>query len=142
MDIQKILDDHKLWLAGKGGKRADLRGVDLQRADLQGADLRGAKLQGANLQQADLRWANLRQVDLQQADLRGADLQRANLDCSCWPLRGGSIGVKLDDQQRAQLLYHALCNMDASKHKMLFRYARSFVNKNFKRVISNEEKPL
>lgn len=42
--LQKILDDHKLWLEDKGGKRADLRG-----ADLRGADLRDANLRGANL---------------------------------------------------------------------------------------------
>ena len=147
MDIKKVLEDHKLWLSGNGGKRADLRGADLhgsnlrradlqeanlQRADLQGADLRRAKLQGANL-----RWANLYGSNLQEANLR-----RADLDFSCWPLCCGSIGVKLDDHQKAQLLYHALCNMDEGGHKMLFRYARAFVNKNFKQVVSGSVKLL
>ena len=43
--LKEILDNHKMWLAGKeGGKRADLRGADLRGADLRDADLRGADL--------------------------------------------------------------------------------------------------
>lgn len=38
-DLQKILDDHKLWLADPTqGKRADLTGANLRGADLTGAD--------------------------------------------------------------------------------------------------------
>ena len=52
--LQGILDNHKSWLMGDEGKRADLQGADLQDADLQGAHLQGANLRGADLYGADL----------------------------------------------------------------------------------------
>lgn len=57
--LNKILENHKLWINNEGGKRADLQG-----ANLQGADLRSANLQGAYLQYANLQSANLRNADL------------------------------------------------------------------------------
>ena len=33
MNLKSILDDHKAWLAGDGGRRADLRGADLSGAE-------------------------------------------------------------------------------------------------------------
>ena len=74
MDLKKILDEHLLWLNGKGGSRANL--CD---ADLSGADLRCANLRNADLRNADLRCANLSDADLRDADLRGANLSNANL---------------------------------------------------------------
>jgi hypothetical protein len=48
--LQKILENHKLWLCGlAGGERANLNGADLGFADLFDADLRGADLRGADL---------------------------------------------------------------------------------------------
>ena len=44
MDIKKILMTHAEWLAGNGGKSANLRRANLRGADLSGADLRGADL--------------------------------------------------------------------------------------------------
>ena len=44
MDIKKILMTHAEWLAGNGGKSANLRWANLRGADLRGADLRGADL--------------------------------------------------------------------------------------------------
>jgi len=38
-ELKKILREHKKWLAGNGGKRADLQGADLRGARLQDADL-------------------------------------------------------------------------------------------------------
>lgn len=52
--LQKIVNDHKLWLVGSGGNRADLGGADLGDADLGGANLRGANLRDADLGGADL----------------------------------------------------------------------------------------
>ena len=75
MDKEKlgvILADHKKWLEGDGGKRADLRGANLLGANLRGANLRGANLQGADLHGADLQGAYLQGAYLQRADLRGA----------------------------------------------------------------------
>ena len=37
MNFEKILDDHRKWLRGDGGKRADLSDADLSDADLRGA---------------------------------------------------------------------------------------------------------
>ena len=83
-EIKKTLALHKLWLWGKGGKRADLicedlRGADLSGANLSGANLRGANLRGADLSGADLCNANLRGVNLRFANLYNADLSGANL---------------------------------------------------------------
>jgi uncharacterized protein YjbI with pentapeptide repeats len=78
-ELNKILNEHKQWLYGTCGKRADLQGAYLRGADLQGADLRGAYLRGADLRGAYLRGADLRGADLRGAYLRGADLQGAYL---------------------------------------------------------------
>lgn len=51
MDLKKILDEHLLWLNGKGGSRADLRCANLSDADLRCADLRNADLCGASIDQ-------------------------------------------------------------------------------------------
>ena len=95
MDLKKILEEHLLWLNGKGGSRADLIG----------ADLSGANLFGANLSDADLRGANLRGADLRNADLCRADLCGASIDQMMWniytvfyplqcPESGSYIGYK------------------------------------------------
>jgi len=76
MDIQKTLENHKLWVLteGKEGARANLSG-----ANLRGANLRGAYLSDANLCGANLRGADLRGADLSDANLCGANLSDANL---------------------------------------------------------------
>ncbi len=79
LDIEKILEDHKKWLDGVGGARADLSGANLSRADLSGANLSGANLYGANLSRADLSRADLSRADLYMANFYGANLSRANL---------------------------------------------------------------
>jgi hypothetical protein len=67
--LKKILAEHALWLAGKGG----------QRADLHGEDLRGAKFCGTNMSLIDLRWSDLTGADVTDAALRGAVLTGATL---------------------------------------------------------------
>ena len=115
-NLKKILADHKKWLNGDGGIRADLRGADLRGADLRGADLSGAYLRGADLRGADLRGAYLRGAylrgaDLSRAYLRGADLSGAYLtradlteadltraDLTEADLRGANLrGVRYDE---------------------------------------------
>ena len=110
MDLKKILDEHLLWLNGKGGSRANLRNADLSNADLSDADLRcadlscanlrGADLSGANLSCADLSNANLSGANLRCADLSGANLSGANLrgaDLSGANLRGADLsGASMD----------------------------------------------
>ena len=82
MDLKKILDEHLLWLNGKGGSRADLRDADLRGANLRDADLRDADLSDADLRDADLFGANLRCANLRDANLRDADLRDADLSDS------------------------------------------------------------
>jgi len=82
--LQEILENHKKWLLGGGGERADLRHADLSSADLiganlSGADLRGTNLSGADLSGADLGYATLNGADLSSTDLRGANLRHADL---------------------------------------------------------------
>ena len=77
--LNKILEDHKKWLNGDGGRCADLRDADLCRADLCRANLRGANLSDADLCHADLCRADLRDANLSGADLRDADLCDAYL---------------------------------------------------------------
>ena len=124
--LREIIDAHKLWLDGKGGKRANLRdfdlsganlcGTDLRNADLCNANLYGADLCNADLCNADLRSADLRGADLRGADLRGANLSYANLrgadlDYSAWPLWCGGLHAKTDRRLMAQLAYH-FCAQD------------------------------
>ena len=84
MDLQRILNEHKLWLERCGGVRADLRYADLRYADLNGANLHGADLSDAYLHGANLHGANLNDADLSDAYLsdaylHGADLHGADL---------------------------------------------------------------
>ena len=110
-DLKSILEQHRLWVEGNGGKRANLRWANLRWANLQWAGLRWANLQSADLEGADLRWANLQSADLQGAHLQGADLQGAHLDYSCLPLWCGSKGMKVDKLIAAQIAAH-FCALD------------------------------
>ena len=91
--LNKILDNHKLWLQtnGEKGERADLRS-------------------------ADLSFADLRSADLSYANLRSADLSSADLDFSAFPLWCGGLDVHIDDIQATQLLYHLIRNVKYSKN--------------------------
>ena len=142
-ELDKIIDNHKLWLSSNGekGERANLRSANLRSADLsfanlsfadlsfadlsfanlRSADLSFADLSFANLRSADLSFANLRSADLSYADLsyanlRSADLSYADLDFSAFPLWCGGLNVHIDDRQATQLLYHLLRNVEYSKN--------------------------
>ena len=109
-ELNQILDQHRLWLYGKGGKCANLTDASLNRADLMGANLRdanltgadlycaslgGAKFSDADLTGADLTGTNLTKADLRNANLNGVNLTRANLsgaDLHCAYLHG-TIGL-------------------------------------------------
>ena len=77
--LNLILEQHKLFLDGKGGKRAMLWGANLTGANLGGANLLGANLTGANLTDANLTDANLTDAFLEFANLTGANLKDAKL---------------------------------------------------------------
>ena len=80
MDIEKILEKHRMWLMNlKGGERANLHGVDLRGTDLRWANLSGANLSRANLSGANLYGTDLREANLHRANLYGANLHRADL---------------------------------------------------------------
>jgi hypothetical protein len=93
-ELNLILEQHKFWIDGRGGKRANLEGANLRGANLYGANLYRANLQGANLEGAhlrdayfyhanltgvDLTGANLTYTDMEEAILYGANLTHANL---------------------------------------------------------------
>ena len=83
-ELAAVIEDHRLWLAGKGGKRANLRYTDLSHAnmsyaDLRYADLYDADLYDANMSYTSLSYANLSEANMSYADLRGADLSGADL---------------------------------------------------------------
>jgi len=78
-ELAAVLEDHKLWLEGAGGKRANLYGAKLDFADLSGANLCGANLNATNLHRAKLSNAYLTGVELCGANLYGADLTRSVL---------------------------------------------------------------
>ena len=96
--LKEILEQHKLWVDGKGGKRAlleganlggaDLEGADLRRAFLRGADLNGAILEGAILYSANLEGANLMGANLSGAYLCDANLTNAILPDVSWVITG------------------------------------------------------
>ena len=88
--LKQVLDQHKLWLDGKGGERANLTGAKLYGATLTGADLilaylTDADLSGADLTRANLTDANLYGANLKDAILRGANLWGANLSNAILP---------------------------------------------------------
>jgi hypothetical protein len=90
-ELNKILEQHNLWLETNGneGARANfykadleyvnLNGANLEKANFEGANLNGANLSGANLQLADLSEASLFEASLFKADLRGSNFEKANL---------------------------------------------------------------
>lgn len=80
-ELDRILEQHRLWLHTRF--TAEIQG---SRAYLRGADLRGTNLEGANL--------------------REANLEGADLDFSCLPLWCGSLRANFDDKQLIQIAYH------------------------------------
>lgn len=88
-ELSILLDAHMRFLAGKGGKRAqlpfvDFSGLDLTGRKLSGADFTGSVFDGAKLARARLDGAILAGCDLRRADLRGADLRKADLRGACF----------------------------------------------------------
>ena len=78
--LKEILEQHKLWIDGKGGKRANLTGANLTDANLTDANLTGAYLEDGYLTDAILTGANLEDANLTDAILTGANLTGANLE--------------------------------------------------------------
>ena len=118
--LQKILANHKNWLFGKEGEKADLSNADLSNADLSyanlnyanliDADLSNASLIGANLSYANLSYANLSYASLIYADLSKANLNYANLS------NASLIGANLNDalSNNNTSMYHLQCPEEGS----------------------------
>ena len=113
----KKIKNHRDWVLGKGGERADFKGANLRGTDLHYADLRCADLSSADLRCADLSSADLRGANLMDANLYGTDLRCVyrpwlviaehigsrrsgtiyfadydNVRCGCWnDFRGGTL---------------------------------------------------
>ena len=87
-ELDKILDNHKLWLSS-GGEKGE---------------------------RADLSFANLSSADLRYADLRYADLSFADLDFSAFPFWCGGLNINIDDKIAIQLLYHFVSNVKSSPY--------------------------
>ena len=101
-ELAAVLAEHKAWLEGNGGKRANLAyaslvGARLVDARLDGASLAyarldGARLDGARLVDASLAYARLDGASLVGARLDGARLDGARLDGA--NLTGAKINAK------------------------------------------------
>ena len=79
MELREILEQHRLWLNGEGGKRADLDDADLTHIDLSHTDLKYADLSYADLSYANLSHADLSHADLSHSNLSYTDMSGANM---------------------------------------------------------------
>lgn len=117
MDLKKILDEHLLWLNGKGGSRANLRNADLSNADLRDADLRGA----------NLRCANLSNADLSDADLSGASIDQMMWDIYTvfYPLQCPESGSYIGYKKASGLVVELEIPADARRSSATSRKCRA-----------------
>ena len=81
-ELHKILKEHELWLKGEGGKRANLKDIDLSYSNLKNANLKNANLSNTDLRCANLKYADLSNANLRYTDLSNADLSYSNLSYS------------------------------------------------------------
>ena len=127
MDLKKILDEHLLWLNGKGGSRANLCGADLRCADLCNAYLCRAYLCGANLCDADLRNADLRCANLCRADLCGASIDQMMWDIYTvfYPLQCPESGSYIGYKKASGLVVELEIPADARRSSATSRKCRA-----------------
>jgi hypothetical protein len=101
MNIEKILDEHQLWLDSSGhkGKRADLSGANLRFVKIQNRNLTHAILYSADLWYADLSGSILKFADLRSCDLEGSFLAGVEFEGASMVFakinRANLIGVNL-----------------------------------------------
>jgi len=79
--LNTILSQHKGWLEGNGGERADLSGAELREADLSGADLRSA----------------VGLILLPVQDVRGYSFAHAAKCGEEWRIRAGCRNFSIDE---------------------------------------------
>ena len=78
-ELGKILADHKLYLDGNGGKRANLSGSNLSHSDLSHSNLSDSDLCSSNLRGIDLSHSNMSGSDMRDSDLRNSNLRGTGL---------------------------------------------------------------
>ena len=111
--LNLILEQHKLFLDGKGGKRAMLWGANLTGANLTGANLKGSNLTDAFLEGAFLEFANLTGADLRGANLTGANLKDAILPDISWIIPGCLVQLN-----------HVMCEFYLEKERKLVNFVQ------------------
>ena len=74
-ELVEVLKKHEIWLAGRGGGRANLSMQDLSGLKLSGIKLRKATLTGIDLSDTVLQDAELSEADLFGANLKNCDLR-------------------------------------------------------------------
>lgn len=119
-ELNKILEEHELWLKDEGGKRADLKFADLSGVNLKDVNLRYADLRYTNLSNVNLRYANLRYTDFRNAYLGHADLKFADLEYA--DLRHADLGdtnLRYTDLNYADLEYANLREADLRCAKLI-----------------------
>lgn len=100
MELREILEQHRLWLDGEGGKRADLRGADLTHVDLSNVDLTYADLSYTDLSYANLSHANMRYARMCYANLSFSDMAYVSLH------HANMYGVNLDGAKLDNVTYN------------------------------------
>ena len=111
--IEKIIEGHGLWRAGKGGCRADLCGANLCDANLCGANLCGANLRGANLCDANLCGANLCDANLRGANGNMREIK--TLACDLWPVSYTSSHMQIGCQRHSIQEWFSFNDSEISK---------------------------
>ena len=127
MDLKKILEEHLLWLNGKGGRRANLCDADLRCADLSDANLSGADLSCANLIGADLSGADLSNANLCDADLCGASIDQMMWDIYTvfYPLQCPESGSYIGYKKASGLVVELEIPADARRSSATSRKCRA-----------------
>ncbi len=104
-NINLLIEEHRKWLDGRGGKRADFRtiqplqgygfvgydfkGINLSYAVFKGVNLTRANFCRAILREADFEGCNMKEVMFNLADLRKAQLRRTDLSWAIF--RGANL---------------------------------------------------
>ena len=120
-ELNEVLRNHKRWLEGDGGERADLSNSDLRDSNLSNADLRDLNLRNSDLRAADLRFSDLSNSDLWNSNLSNADLMNADLRFS--NLRAANLSNS--DFRYADLMDADLSNADLRFSDLRGAYLRN-----------------
>ena len=133
-ELMEIINDHQKWLAGTGGVRADLGGIDLSSVDLSNVNLSRANLCGVDLNSANLSSADLSNINLSCASLSYTILRNVNLSGAC--LRGATLNNAVlfgANMSGADLGYVDLSEVDLSGVKGLLNPIE-YIKENFEKT--------